>query len=124
MALVILTVFVIDFYVESFCLSKLEGHLTAKVGSTASFLAAIVFAVLWDQPWAWSIHEWHHGNTTGVKHLLSGGTVFSAMFFILGRKTFIYLNLTQLRLYGSNFQIFFMVRFFSKSFRLSFVRSG
>jgi len=85
MSLVVLVVFILDFYVESFCLSKLEGAMTSKVGAMASFISALFFALLWDQPWAWSMHEWHHGNTAGVKHLLSGGTVFSAILFILGK---------------------------------------
>ena len=61
----------------------MEGPLTSKIGSIASFVFGIVVAALWDQPWAWSMHEWHHGKP-GEKHSLSGGTVFSALFFILG----------------------------------------
>ena len=83
LGLIVLFVFILDFYVESFCISKMEGPLTSKVGATASFVSALLIAVLWDQPWAWSMHEWHHGKP-GEKHLLSGGTVFSALFFILG----------------------------------------
>ncbi|XP_020902949.1 zinc transporter 5, partial [Exaiptasia diaphana] len=85
MSAVILSVFIMDFYVESFCVSKLENAMTAKLGSTASFIAALFFALLWDQPWAWSVHQWHHGNS-GDNHLLSGGTVFSALFFILATR--------------------------------------
>jgi len=84
MALVIFFVFILDFYVESFCLSKLDSAMTAKIGSISSFIGGLFFALLWDQPWAWTVHEWHHGNAGAEKHLLSGGTIFSALFFILG----------------------------------------
>ncbi|EDO34617.1 predicted protein, partial [Nematostella vectensis] len=84
--LVIFFVFILDFYIQSFCLAKLEGPLTGKVSSMASFFSAVVIALLWDQPWAFSMHEWHHGEKSGDKHLVSGGTAFAALFFILATR--------------------------------------
>ena len=87
MALVIFFVFIFDFYIESFCLAKLEALTTGKIGSMASFLCAVVVAFLWDQPWAWTMHEWHHGSQTD-SHRLSAGAMFCAFFFVLGESSF------------------------------------
>lgn len=82
--IVILLVFIVDFYIESFCLAKLESATTGKIGSTASFLSAVIISMLWDQPWAWTMHEWHHGKPSD-SHLVSAGTLFAAFFFVLGK---------------------------------------
>lgn len=82
--IVIFLVFIVDFYIESFCLSKLESASTGKIGSTASFLSAVIISMLWDQPWAWTMHEWHHGKPSD-SHLVSAGTLFAALFFVLGK---------------------------------------
>ena len=84
LAVVIFLVFIFDFYIESFCLAKLESPRTGKIGSIASFLSAMAIALLWDKPWAWSMHEWHQGKPSDP-HLVSAGTFFSAFFFVLGR---------------------------------------
>ena len=84
LAVVIFLVFIFDFYIESFCLAKLESPRTGKIGSIASFLSAMIIALLWDKPWAWSMHEWHHGKPSDP-HLVSAGTFFSAFFFVLGK---------------------------------------
>ncbi|KAK2564461.1 Zinc transporter 5 [Acropora cervicornis] len=68
--IVIFLVFIVDFYIESFCLSKLESASTGKIGSTASFLSAVIISMLWDQPWAWTMHEWHHGKPSD-SHLVN-----------------------------------------------------
>lgn len=97
LAVVIFLVFIFDFYIESFCLAKLESPRTGKIGSIASFLSAMVIALLWDKPWAWSMHEWHHGKPSDP-HLVSAGTFFSAFFFVLGRyccSFFLFLLLTR-----------------------------
>ncbi|XP_015755034.1 PREDICTED: zinc transporter 5-like [Acropora digitifera] len=83
--IVIFLVFIVDFYIESFCLSKLESASTGKIGSTASFLSAVIISMLWDQPWAWTMHEWHHGKPSD-SHLVSAGTLFAALFFVLGTR--------------------------------------
>ena len=82
-AIIVFLVFIFDFYIESFCLAKLESTRTGKVGSIASFLSAVILSFLWDQPWAWSMHEWHHGKPS-EPHLVSAGTLFAAFFFVLG----------------------------------------
>ena len=87
MALVTFLVFVLDFYIESFAMAKLEVHRAGKIGSVASFLAALLFAFLWDRPWALIMREWHHGTPGGDAHVLSGGTVACALFFVFGELT-------------------------------------
>ena len=82
-AIIVFLVFIFDFYIESFCLAKLESTRTGKVGSIASFLSAVILSFLWDQPWAWSMHEWHRGKPS-EPHLVSAGTLFAAFFFVLG----------------------------------------
>ncbi|XP_073242547.1 proton-coupled zinc antiporter SLC30A5-like isoform X3 [Porites lutea] len=84
-AIIVFLVFIFDFYIESFCLAKLESTRTGKVGSIASFLSAVILSFLWDQPWAWSMHEWHHGKPT-EPHLVSAGTLFAAFFFVLATR--------------------------------------
>lgn len=82
-AVVAFLVFIFDFYIESFCLAKLESPRTGKIGSIASFLSAVIISFLWDKPWAWTMHEWHHGKPSD-SHLVSAGTLFAAFFFVLG----------------------------------------
>lgn len=84
LAVVIFVVFIFDFYIESFCVAKLESLRTGKIGSIASFLSAVIIALLWDKPWVWSMHEWHHGKQS-EPHLVSAGTLFAALFFVLGK---------------------------------------
>lgn len=84
-AIVTFLVFILDFYIESFCLAKLETARTGKIGSIASFLSAVIISLLWDQPWAWTMHEWHHGKPSD-SHLVSAGTLFAAFFFVLSTR--------------------------------------
>ncbi|XP_068694345.1 proton-coupled zinc antiporter SLC30A5-like [Montipora foliosa] len=84
-AIVTFLVFILDFYIESFCLAKLETARTGKIGSIASFLSAVIVSLLWDQPWAWTMHEWHHGKPSD-SHLVSAGTLFAAFFFVLSTR--------------------------------------
>lgn len=105
LAVVIFLVFILDFYIESFCVAKLESLRTGKIGSIASFLSAVIIALLWDKPWAWSMHEWHHGKSS-EPHLVSAGTLFSAFFFVLGKcnvfvSSFKFLQFTELVLFVS-----------------------
>ncbi|PFX34488.1 Zinc transporter 5 [Stylophora pistillata] len=85
LAVVIFLVFIFDFYIESFCVAKLESLKTGKIGSIASFLSAVIIALLWDKPWVWSMHEWHHGKQS-EPHLVSAGTLFAAFFFVLASR--------------------------------------
>lgn len=85
LAVVIFVVFIFDFYIESFCVAKLESLRTGKIGSIASFLSAVIIALLWDKPWVWSMHEWHHGKQS-EPHLVSAGTLFAAFFFVLATR--------------------------------------
>ena len=79
--------FVLDFYIESFSVAKLEVHQAGKISSIASFLFALVIASLWDRPWALTMNGWHNGKPGWDAHVLSGGTVSCAILFVFGELT-------------------------------------
>lgn len=85
--LVVFLVFVLDFYIESFSVAKLEVHQAGKISSIASFLFALVIASLWDRPWALTMNGWHNGKPGWDAHVLSGGTVSCAILFVFGEST-------------------------------------
>lgn len=89
---VIFFVMILDFYVESICSVKMEASTCARYGSFLIFISALLFGNFWTHPITDQLRALnkppHHEST---EHVLSGGVVVSAVFFILC--TYSYLSL-------------------------------
>ncbi|KAL4617588.1 zinc transporter 5 [Arapaima gigas] len=84
LGMIIFAVMILDFYVESICVAKMEAPRCARYGSLFLFLSGLLLANLWTHSLAGHLrgkaHAAHHSST---EHVLSGGVVVSAIFFIL-----------------------------------------
>ncbi|KAH0627990.1 hypothetical protein JD844_008629 [Phrynosoma platyrhinos] len=81
---VILFVMVLDFYVESVCSIKMEVSKCARYGSFLIFISALLFGNFWTHPITDQLRAMSkpaHPETT--EHVISGGVIVSAIFFIL-----------------------------------------
>lgn len=93
MTLVVL-VFIMDYYIEGICINHLEVARTARLGTHALLVCALVFSCLWNHPFVG-----HITNTIKLRdliaeeHVLSGGVIFSFVLFISGRHKKIYFPL-------------------------------
>jgi len=87
--MVILTVFVMDYYAEAVTSAKIEPLSVARQGSVTIFTAALLFSFVWSHPFI----ETLTGSLNAYKelmtedHLLSGGVVFSLVLFYFGELT-------------------------------------
>ncbi|KAM4878883.1 proton-coupled zinc antiporter SLC30A5 isoform 9-T12 [Sylvia borin] len=81
---VIFFVVILDFYVESICTVKMEASTCARYGSFLIFISALLFGNFWTHPITDQLRAMnkppHHEST---EHVLSGGVVVSAVFFVL-----------------------------------------
>ncbi|NWY02476.1 ZNT5 protein, partial [Nothoprocta ornata] len=81
---VIFFVVILDFYVESICSVKMEASKCARYGSFLIFISALLFGNFWTHPITDQLRAMNkppHQEST--EHVLSGGVVVSAVFFIL-----------------------------------------
>uniref|UniRef100_A0A673NGE1 Zinc transporter n=1 Tax=Sinocyclocheilus rhinocerous TaxID=307959 RepID=A0A673NGE1_9TELE len=84
-AMIIFSVMILDFYVESICTAKLETSRCARYGSIFLFLSGLLLANFWTHPLTdqlRAISKPDQQNST--EHVLSGGVLVSACFFIMG----------------------------------------
>ncbi|XP_016406330.1 zinc transporter 5-like [Sinocyclocheilus rhinocerous] len=83
-AMIIFSVMILDFYVESICTAKLETSRCARYGSIFLFLSGLLLANFWTHPLTdqlRAISKPDQQNST--EHVLSGGVLVSACFFIM-----------------------------------------
>ncbi|KAM6469526.1 proton-coupled zinc antiporter SLC30A5 [Liasis olivaceus] len=81
---IIFFVVILDFYVESVCYVKMEVSKCARYGSFLIFISALIFGNFWTHPITNQLRAMNkpaHQETT--EHVISGGVVVSAVFFIL-----------------------------------------
>ncbi|ETE69804.1 Zinc transporter 5, partial [Ophiophagus hannah] len=81
---IIFFVIILDFYVESMCCVKMEVSKCARYGSFLIFISALIFGNFWTHPITNHLRAMNkpaHQETT--EHVISGGVVVSAIFFIL-----------------------------------------
>lgn len=76
---------VLEFYVEAICSAKMEMPRVARYGTLALFCSALLLANFWTQLLTEQLLSMSkpppHGST---EHVLSGGVLVSAIFFIMG----------------------------------------
>lgn len=90
---VIFFVVILDFYMESICSVKMEASTCARYGSFLIFISALLFGNFWTHPITDQLRAMnkppHHEST---EHVLSGGVVVSAVFFILCTYSYLSFN--------------------------------
>ncbi|XP_073695491.1 proton-coupled zinc antiporter SLC30A5 [Garra rufa] len=83
-AMIIFSVMILDFYVESICTSKLETSRCAQYGSIFLFLSGLLLANFWTHPLTDQLRAISKpGQQSSTEHVLSGGVLVSACFFIM-----------------------------------------
>lgn len=81
--IVVLFVFVVDYYVDAICMTRLEVLHTARFGSMATFTVAVILSFFWDHPFIGHVTNMRVLRVIVVEdHLLSGGAVFSFVLFM------------------------------------------
>lgn len=82
--MIIFSVTILEFYVEAICSTKMETPRCARYGALALFFSALLLANFWTHPLTDQLRSMskpaHHGST---EHVLSGGVLVSAIFFIM-----------------------------------------
>jgi len=68
---IFIIIFILDFYVESISVTHLRKYLTHRWGSVICFLATVAIGFVWE-----------HWNDVHIKHKISLGVIFAAMFFV------------------------------------------
>lgn len=75
---------ILDFYVESICSVKMEVSKCARYGSFPIFISALLFGNFWTHPITDQLRAMNRAaHQESTEHVLSGGVVVSAVFFIL-----------------------------------------
>uniref|UniRef100_A0A2R9AW38 Zinc transporter n=1 Tax=Pan paniscus TaxID=9597 RepID=A0A2R9AW38_PANPA len=83
-ATVIFFVMILDFYVDSICSVKMEVSKCARYGSFPIFISALLFGNFWTHPITDQLRAMNKAaHQESTEHVLSGGVVVSAIFFIL-----------------------------------------
>ncbi|KAH0516552.1 Zinc transporter 5 [Microtus ochrogaster] len=81
---VIFFVVILDFYMDSLCSVKMEVSKCARYGSLPVFISALLFGNFWTHPITDQLRAVNRAaHQEGTEHVLSGGVVVSAVFFIL-----------------------------------------
>ncbi|XP_029798240.1 zinc transporter 5 isoform X3 [Suricata suricatta] len=81
---VIFFVMILDFYVDSVCSVKMEVSKCARYGSFPIFISALLFGNFWTHPITDQLRAMNKAaHQESTEHVLSGGVVVSAVFFIL-----------------------------------------
>lgn len=81
--MIIFCVLILDFYVEAVCSAKMEAPRVARCGSAALFVSALVLANFWTHPLTDHLRPASRPLAQSTEHVLSGGVIVSATFFIL-----------------------------------------
>ncbi|XP_019486701.1 PREDICTED: zinc transporter 5 [Hipposideros armiger] len=81
---VIFFVMILDFYVDSICAVKMEVSKCARYGSFPIFISALLFGNFWTHPITDQLRAMNKAaHQESTEHVMSGGVVVSAVFFIL-----------------------------------------
>uniref|UniRef100_A0A8D0AAA9 Zinc transporter n=1 Tax=Sander lucioperca TaxID=283035 RepID=A0A8D0AAA9_SANLU len=83
--MIILSVMILEFYVEAICNTKMETPRCARYGAVALFLSALLLANFWTHPLTDQLRSMSKpAQQLSTEHVLSGGVIVSAVFFIMG----------------------------------------
>ncbi|XP_037548237.1 zinc transporter 5 [Nematolebias whitei] len=81
--MIVFSVSVLEFYVESVCSAKMEAPRCARYGAAALFLSALLLANFWTHPITDQLRPVSTPQQGGTEHVLSGGVIVSAVFFVM-----------------------------------------
>uniref|UniRef100_A0A8C6SQJ1 Zinc transporter n=1 Tax=Neogobius melanostomus TaxID=47308 RepID=A0A8C6SQJ1_9GOBI len=81
--MIVFCVLILDFYVEAVCSAKMEASRVARCGTAALFVSALVLANFWTHPMTDPLRPLSKSPAQSTEHVLSGGVIVSATFFIL-----------------------------------------
>uniref|UniRef100_A0A8C8F167 Zinc transporter n=1 Tax=Oncorhynchus tshawytscha TaxID=74940 RepID=A0A8C8F167_ONCTS len=84
--MIIFSVMILEFYVESICITKMEAPRCARYGSIFLFLSGLLLANFWTHPLTEQLRTMSktpQQESTETEHVLSGGVLVSAVFFIM-----------------------------------------
>ncbi|XP_064474768.1 proton-coupled zinc antiporter SLC30A5-like [Ornithodoros turicata] len=73
--------FVLDYYVESVCATKLDVPHSARLGTLTVFSASLIFGCIWGAKISGFNSQWSDGASP--PHSLSGGLIFAWVMFVL-----------------------------------------
>ncbi|XP_030624100.1 proton-coupled zinc antiporter SLC30A5 isoform X2 [Chanos chanos] len=83
-SMIIFSVMILDFYVDSICAAKMEAPRCARYSSIFLFLSGLLLANFWTHPLTDQLRAMSKpGQQTSTEHVLSGGVLVSAAFFIM-----------------------------------------
>ncbi|XP_051907058.1 proton-coupled zinc antiporter SLC30A5 [Hippocampus zosterae] len=83
-AMIIFSVMILEFYVEAICNTKMEVQRCARYGAVALFCSALLLANFWTHPLTDQLRSMSKPpRRSSTEHVLSGGVLVSALFFIL-----------------------------------------
>ncbi|KAG7251238.1 hypothetical protein CRUP_027552, partial [Coryphaenoides rupestris] len=81
--MIVFSVMILEFYVEAVCTAKMEAPRCARYGTVALFVSALLLAHFWTHPLTDQLLSVGQPAGRGTEHVLSGGVVVSAVFFIM-----------------------------------------
>ncbi|XP_050401353.1 proton-coupled zinc antiporter SLC30A5 [Patella vulgata] len=85
--LVILFVFILDYYIDAVSINHLNQSKTALYGSIIMFISAVFLSTTWNHPYVAHITTMHKLKEIITEdHVLSGGVVFSVIVFMFATR--------------------------------------
>lgn len=81
--MIVFCVMILEFYVEAVCSAKMEAPRVAHYGAGALVLSALTLANFWTHPLTDQLRSISKPLSQSTEHVLSGGVIVSATFFIL-----------------------------------------
>ncbi|XP_062410579.1 proton-coupled zinc antiporter SLC30A5 [Sardina pilchardus] len=83
-AMIIFSVMILDFYVESICVAKMEAPRCARYGAIFLFLSGLLLANFWTHPLTDQLRAISNpAQQSSTEHVLSWGVLVSAAFFLM-----------------------------------------
>lgn len=82
--MIVFSVMILEFYVESVCNAKMETPRCARYGTVTLLLSAVLLANFWTHPLTDQLRSMSKPpQQSSTEHVLSGGVLVSAVFFIM-----------------------------------------
>ena len=90
LVIVILSVCVVDYYIESVAVNHLQGTRVALYSTAAVFGGALLLSYTWNHPYMARVTTLRKlEDVITEDHVLSGGVIFSVLVFMLGQGAFV-----------------------------------
>ncbi|XP_067114648.1 proton-coupled zinc antiporter SLC30A5 [Osmerus mordax] len=83
-SLIVFSVMILEFYVESACVSKMEAPRCARYGALFLLVSSVLLANFWPHPLSYQLSSMNKPPLQdSTEHVQSGGVLVSAVFFIM-----------------------------------------